>query len=80
MRVYVLSVYSNMTSELDSRIEHATNVYEAFKKSDLTKDWVEGLMDSYILDAEILDDDEIIEHLKQYMFDNDMAFNAIRID
>lgn len=76
MSKYCVSVYSNFTSELTSEIVDAIDVCEAFCVSDLTKDWVEYMPEF----DEGYDEDAVLEALKQYMFDNDHAFNAIRID
>jgi hypothetical protein len=71
---YVTSVYSNYTSELDSEIVVADTIEDAFINCSLCKDWIEDMPKlSYI-------EEESVEILKRYMFDNDHAINIIRID
>jgi hypothetical protein len=74
--IYVVSVYSNFTFELNSEIVHAADFREAFQTANLTKDWVEDMPEF----DEDQDEDANLEELKQYMFDNDYAVNIIRIN
>ena len=76
--IYVVSVYSNFNGELISEIVHGNCMYDAFMKCDLTRDWIEDApLPTPFLSGS---DEKDLELLKQYMFDNDMAVNIIRID
>lgn len=80
MKKYAVSVYSNMTGELETDILLAESVEDAFNKSPLSKDWAADFKIPTYNGEYIGDEEKMLEALKQYMFDNDMAINIVRID
>lgn len=76
-QIYVVSVYSNYTGELESEIVHANSLMEAFENCKLTQDWINDWTPKALPEG---NDKHNLENLKQYMFDNDHAINIIRID